>query len=172
MAKKAGRINGRHGEYISLSDEQLTFHSGAKSEKMPIAALMDIYISNPEEARKEVSGSNRYVHGQWTAEMPAVGGKSMFVVVADAKNLWVMEINKNQVPNASSFVADVKPANEDDKDRKTVPGRAIDTPMGALFTIGSIASVFVAFFLVYQFQQPILAIIVAIAGVLMYFNIK
>lgn len=172
-AKGSTRINGRNGEYMSLDGDQICFKTGGEVRKMPLEAVADMEIVNTEDARNAVTTEDLVPYGAWTAEMPSVAGKSVFVVTRGRASLWVMEINKSQVPNASSFVSRVLPSDDgEDENRFRIPNRVINTPLGGLFTIGSIACLFLAIFFVFSWNQPILGLIAAAAAIVMYFNIK
>lgn len=171
-AKGSSRVIGRHGETMSVEGEELCFKTGGKTNKMPLEAVASISIENTEGAREAVTTEDLVPYGAWTEEMPSVGGKSVFVVVKGRASLWVMEITKNQVPNASSFVDRVRPQQDDGESKLRIPNRVINTPLGALFTVGSIVCVILAVFLVYTWQLPILGLVAAVAAILMYINIK
>lgn len=174
MAKTKGssRVNGKNGENIWLEDDLLRYKTSGSVEHMPVEVVESLYVANTEEAREAVNKTDLVPHGAWTKEMPSTGGKSMFLVVKGRANVWVMEITKSQVPHASSFVDSVKPADKDDENRLRIPNRAINTPLGALFTVGSIVCIFVAVFAVYTFRQPLIALLAAAAAIAMYINIK
>jgi hypothetical protein len=172
-AKGPSRVNGKNGEYMSIEKDQLCFKTGGEVRQMPLESVAGMDIANAEDARNAVTTEDLVPYGAWTAEMPSVGGKSVFVLTRGRSSLWVMEINKSQVPNASSFVSRALPKDgKDDEDRFRIPNRVINTPLGGLFTIGSIACLFLAIFLVFTWNQPILGLIAAVAAVVMYFNIK
>ena len=171
-AKGARRVIGRNGESMQLDGEDLCFKTANKVERIPLEVLSDISICNTEEAREAVTTEDLVPYGAWTKDMPSVGGKSVFVVARGRASLWVMEINKSQVPNASAFVDNVRPADEDDENKFRIPNRAINTPLGAVFTIGTIVCVLAAIFLVYTFNQPVWALLAAAAAIAMYINIK
>jgi hypothetical protein len=172
-AKGPSRVNGKNGEYMSIEKDQLCFKTGGEVRQMPLESVAGMDIANAEDARNAVTTEDLVPYGAWTAEMPSVGGKSVFVLTRGRSSLWVMEINKSQVPNASSFVSRALPKDgKDDEDRFRIPNRVINTPLGGLFTIGSIACLFLAIFLVFTWNQPILGLISAVAAVVMYFNIK
>lgn len=173
MAKGSAskRVNGRNGETMWLEEDELCFKAGGSVERMPKEVVSYMSIVNTEDARSLVKESDLILHGAWTKDMPSVGGKSVFLVVKGRAHCWVMEISKNQVPNASSFVDGIMPKQEDE-DRLRIPNRVINTPLGGLFTIGSIVCVILAIFLVYSFEQPILGLIAAVAAIVMFVNVK
>lgn len=173
MAKKVSRrVNGRHGESMSLEGDELSFKTGGKTEHMAKEVVSDISVVNTEEAREIVNTTDMVMHGTWTNEMPTTGGNSMFLAVKGRAHCWVMEITKAQVPNAATFCETVLPREKDDEDRFKIPNRVINTPLGAVFTVGSIACVILAIFALYTFEQPIITLILAIAAIVMYINIK
>ena len=176
MAKAKGsvRVTGRKNESMYIEDEELCFKTANKVQRMPLEGVRDISILNVEEARESVKTEDLVPYGAWTEEMPSTGGNSAFLVVRGRASLWVMEITKSQVPNASKFVNRVKPkpTEEEDERRLWVPNRAINTPLGGLFTIGSIVCVLLAIFMVFSFQQPVLGLLFAGAAIAMFVNIK
>ena len=173
-AKDSVRVIGRNGESMYIEDEELCFKTANKVQSMPLEVVRDIGILNAEEARESVRTEDLVPYGKWTGEMPSTGGNTAFLAVRGRASLWVMEINKSQVPNASGFANRVKPKpkDEDDESRLWVPNRAINTPLGALFTIGSILCVLLAIFLVFSFQQPLLGLLAAAAAIIMFIKIK
>lgn len=174
MAKGTTRVNGKNGESMWVTDDELCFRVGGKVRKIARESLVYLAVDNNEDARKAVTQTELVPYGAWTEEMPSSKGKSAFLVVADDESCWVMEINKSQLDGAQEFVQGVGFESADaKKDREQVViGRAIDTPLGGLFTILSIACVFVAAFLVFAFEQPALGLVVAVAGLVMHFLIK
>lgn len=166
------RINGRNGERIYVEGEDICFKTGGSVEKIPLEVLAGIELTNTEQARAAVNGEDLVPHGAWCEEMPSVGGKSVFVVVRGRASLWVMEINKSQIPNARQFIKDVKPSEEDDESKLWVPNRAINTPLGAVFTIGTIVGILLAIFCVFSWNQPLIGLIIAVGVILMFVNIK
>ena len=172
-SKGARRVIGRNGENMQIDGEDICFKTDNKVERIPLEALSDIEICNTEQARNAVTTEDLVPYGRWTKEMPSVGGKSVFLVVRGPASLWVMEINKSQVPNASAFVDGVRPTDEnEDENKLRIPNRAINTPLGAVFTVGTIACIVVAIFLVYSFKQPLWGLLAAAAAIVMYINIK
>lgn len=173
MAKGATRVNGKGNESMWVSDEDLCFRVGGKVRKIPLDSLVALSLENVEEARALVTKTELVPYGSWTEGMASSKGKSLFVVARDNESLWVMEINKSQLPTAQEFVRGVTPQSaEDAKIEKIVAGRAIDTPLGGVFTILSIVCVFAAVLLVFTLNQPLIGLIVAIAGLVMHFLIK
>lgn len=172
MAKKEShRVNGRHGEVITLEGDELSFKTGGKSELMAKEVVSYINVVNTEEAREIATTSDMVLHGAWTQEMPATGGNYMFLVAKGRAHCWIMEITKAQVPNAAAFCETVMPREKGENDL-SIPNRVINTPLGGLFTIGSIACTVLAIFCVYSFNQPILALVLAIASIVMFINVK
>ena len=173
MAKGATRVNGKNNESMWVTDEDLCFRVGSKARKIPLSSLAALSLENVEEARKLVTETELVPYGSWTENMPSSNGKTLYVVARDDESLWVMEINKSQLPTAQDFVHDIAPQSEEDAKReKIVAGRVIDTPLGAVFTILSIVCVIAAIFLVFSLEQPLIGLIVAIAGLVMHFLIK
>lgn len=173
MAKGSAsrRVNGKNGETMWVEEDELCFKTGGFVERMPKEVVTYMSIVNTEDARRCVKESDLILHGAWTKETPSVGGRSAFLVVKGRAHCWVMEITKNQVPNASSFVDGIMPK-PDDEDKLRIPNRVINTPLGGLFTIGSILCVLLAVSLVFTFEQPILGLIAAAAAIAMFVNIK
>lgn len=171
MAKESVRINGKSNESMWVTDDELCFRTGGKVLKMTRDTLRYLAIDNAEDARAVVSESDLVPYGAWTEGLSSSKGKSVFVVAKDDTSCWVMEISKNQQPTAQSFVKGACPPGEK-KDEVTIPGRVIDTPLGGLFTVGTIVCVFLAVFLVFTFDQPLLGLIAAVAAIVMWANIK
>lgn len=174
MAKGTTRVNGKHGESMWVTDEDLCFRTGGKVRKIALGDLSYLSIDNAEDTRRMVTQTELVPYGAWTDAMPSTKGRSVFLVAQDSQSCFVMETAKSQLPTAQNFVLDNVPDSEDKKDQydKIVPGRAIDTPLGGVFTILSVLCVIAATFLVFSFEQPVLALIVAIAGLVMHFLIK
>lgn len=169
--KAASRVNGRNGENMYVEGDELCFKTKGEVCRMPLEVLTSIEIANAEQAREAVKGEDLVPYGAWCEEMPAVGGKSVFVLARGRASLWVMEITKNQVPNASSFVNDINP-NSDEDDSLRIPNRVINTPLGGLFTVGSIVCILLAIFCVFSWNQPVIGLILAVAAIIMYLRIK
>lgn len=173
MAKGTSRVNGKSGESMWVADDEMCFRTGGKVQKMALGDLTALEINNNEEARELVVNTELVPYGTWTEGMPSSKGKTLCLVAQDDERCWVMEINKSQLPAAQGFVHGVAPMSGlDAKEEKVVEGRAIDTPLGGLFTILSILCIFLAVFLVFAFNQPLLGLIVAIAALVMHFLIK
>jgi hypothetical protein len=170
--KSSMRVNGRNGESMWVDDELLSFRTGGKVETMPLEGVSLAKLVNVEEARSILSSTELIPHGAWTQKTESSGKKTAYVMIQGRANCWIMEVTDSQRPNAYGFVTSIKPQDDEDKGEGYIPGRVINTPLGALFTIGSIACVFGAYFLVFQFELPIPGIIVAMAGLIMFFNIK
>ncbi len=170
--KAYSRVNGRNGENMSLEGDELNFRVANKVERMPKEVVNYISVVNTGDARELVRTCDLVPYGAWTEEMPSTGGKSMFLVVKGRASIWVMEITKSQVPNASSFCEVVMPREKDDENKRLIPNRAINTPLGAVFTIGSIVCLILAVFLVFTMEQPLLGLIAAGASIAMYINVK
>ena len=173
MAKGTTRVNGKNGESMWVTDDEICFRTGGKVQKIALGNLSSLAVENNEDARKLVVDTELVPYGAWTEDMPSTKGKSAFLVATSDDRCWVMEMNKSQLPTAQEFVRNVAPEGEDAlKRQKVVAGRAIDTPLGGLFTILSILCVFAAILLVFTLNQPLIGLIVAIAGLVMYFLIK
>jgi|GEM_PF-3771907 len=170
--KSSKRVNGRNGETMWVDDEVLSFKTSGTVETMPLESVSFAALVNAEKARELLMTTELVPHGVWTQKMETSNKKTAYVVIQGRVSCWVMEITKNQTPNAYSFVNGVRPQEEEEKGEGYIPGRVINTPLGALFTILSIVSVFAAYFLVFQFHSPLAGIIVAMAGLIMFFNIK
>jgi hypothetical protein len=152
-------------------DVELSFRTGNKTLKISRPELKTLVLTNAEDARAALDDSHALPYGSWTEGDRSGGGGYSYLVASNKDVCWVMEITQAQVPSARSFVQHNKPT-KDKSEGHDVPTRAINTPLGALFTVGSIVCVFAAIALVFFFQQPIIGIIVAIAATVMWFNIK
>lgn len=173
MANKVSRrVNGRKGEVITLEGDELSFKTGGTTEHMASEVVTRADVVNTEEARDIVKTTDMIMHGAWTAETPSTGGSSMFLVVMGRAHCWVMEITKAQVPNAATFAETLLPREKNDEDALKIPNRVINTPLGAVFTIGSIACLLLAVFLIFTYQQALLGLIAAAASIAMFLNIK
>lgn len=172
MAKESVRINGKSNESLWVTEDELCFRTGGKVLKISRPELRYLAIDNAEDARRAVSESDLVPYGAWTEELSSSKGKSVYVVAKDDASCWVMEISKNQLPTAQSFVKGARPETEEEEDEQVIPGRVIDTPLGGLFTIGSIVCVLLAVFLVFTLDQPLLGLIVAVAAIVMWANVK
>lgn len=170
-AKGASRVIGRNGENMWVEDDELCFKTGGSVERMATDVLANMEILNVEEAREAVNTAEKVPHGAWVKNMTSSGGKTMYLVATGRANLWVMEINKSQVPNASAFVSRLVPEDED-KNSLRIPNRVINTPLGGLFTVGSIVCLILAVFAVYNFQQPLIGLALAGASIAMYNNVR
>lgn len=154
-------------------DDMVCFRTGGSTERLAKESISSLRILNTEEARDLVGGTDLKPYGAWTKKMPSTGGKSMFLVAEGRVSLWVMEINRSQVPNASQFVQRVIPPEKmDDEGRLWIPNRAINTPLGGLFTIGSIVCVILAVFVVFNWQMPLLGLVLCAAAIAMFVNVK
>ena len=132
---------------------------------------MSLVISNAEDARAAADDPKLVPCGKWTEGDRSEESGCHYLIAKNKSECWVMEIAQAQISNARSFVQRYKPA-KDKSEGHGVPTRASNTPLGALFTIGSIACVLLAIFLVFSFQQPIAGLVVAIIGVVMWVNVK
>lgn len=170
MARGAVRVNGRHNESMWVSGEEFCFRSGNSTHKMGMGELKALVISNVEDARAAADEPSLAPCGTWT-EGDRSGGGYHYLIVKSATECWIMEITQAQVSNARSFVQQYKPA-KDKTEGHDVPTRVINTPKGALLTVGFIACVFIAILLVFTLEQPLIGLVVAIIGLVMWFNIK
>lgn len=171
--KSATRVNGRNGEVMWVEEDVLSFRTGGAVESMPAQNLTELAIVDAQTARDLVKKTELVPYGAWTKHTEGSNGKTAYLVAKGRVSMWIMEITKSQVPNADSFIKKIRPSfMPEDEKAGYIPGRVINTPLGALFTVGSIACVLGASFLVFEFQQPIAAIIVGIIGLAMFFNIK
>ncbi|MDO4808270.1 MAG: hypothetical protein Q4A07_13595 [Coriobacteriales bacterium] len=171
--KSATRVIGRGGETMQLDDDVLNFRTGGSTETMPVQSITELRIVDAQTARDIVQHTELNPYGAWTKKMEGSNGKTAYVVVKGRVSCWVMEITKNQVPNAHAFAKRIRPQFEEEEEREGyIPGRVINTPLGALFTVGSIACVFAAVMLVFQFQLPLAGIVVGLLGTIMWFRIK
>jgi hypothetical protein len=171
MAKNVSRVNGRGGESMWCDGEELSFRTGGRVQRMPVGEIRTIDISNAEDARALVQETELVPYGAWTEEMPTAKGKSDFVVATSDDSCWVMEINKNQSPNALSFVRGIKPV-EKPKAEDFKLYAAIQTPLGAVFAVGSIVCVCLAIYFIFSAQMAIPGIIAAIAAIVMFVRVK
>ena len=171
MARGAVRVNGRHGESMWVSGEEFCFRSGNSTHKMGTGELRSLVISNAEDARAAADEPKLAPCGSWTEGDRSGSSGCHYLIAKNKSECWVMEITQAQVSNARSFVQQYKPA-KDKSEGHDVPTRAINTPKGALLTVGFIVCVFLAIFLVFTFQQPLIGLVVAIIGLIMWFNIK
>ena len=171
MANKNSRVNGKGGESMWIADGEFCFRTNNKVQRIPADSVSFIDILNVEEARKLVNSTELVPYGVWTNEMKSSSGKTMFLAATNDECCWVMEIAKSQVPNAGEFVRNFAPAIEE-KERAKVPTRAINTPLGGLLTIGEIVCLLGAVFALYNFQQPIIAIVLSVAAAVMFFFVK
>ena len=111
--------------------------------------------------------------GLWAYnKMPSSKGKSVYVVARDTTQRWVMEISKNQAPNAVRFCFSIVPKSKEEEEEEIKLYAAIQTPLGAVFTVGSIACVLGAYAAVSVFEQPIVALVLAAAAIYMFIKIK
>ena len=166
------RVIGRNGEHVLLEGDELSFKTGGGVEHMAVEVVTYAAIVNTEQARELVNTSDLVPHGAWTKEMGSTAGKSVFLVIKGRAHMWVMEITKNQVPNASSFVEGIAPKDEEGKNPLAIPNRVINTPLGGLFAIGSIVCLILATFLVFSWDQPLLGLLAAAASIFMYIHVK
>lgn len=172
MAKNVMRVNGRHGESMSLEDGTVRFRSQNVTHQMKADEFRRFDIVSVEEAREAIEGTEE-VAGAWCDQTPATKGKSLLLLGSGRGFCWVMEITKNQGSNAIAFARNVCPAqSEEEEELEYKLYAAIQTPKGALFTVGSIACAFGAYYAVGVAQQPIVALILAGLCIFMFVNVK
>ena len=125
-----------------------------------------------EEARAEVESSAEAV-GKWCEEKRGGKGKTLLLVGATKRQCWVMEVTKSQGPNAVAFAKEICPAESGEEEELEYKlYAAIQTPKGALFTVGSIACALGAYYFLGQEQQPIIALVLAGLSIFMFVNVK
>lgn len=170
MAKTVTRVNGRGGESMWCEDDKVCFKSGntVHTEKREDFEFFDVV--NVEKAREKV-GEARDVVGAWTEAMEGTKGKTVLLAGGGRGFCWVMETNKNQSPSAIGFAREICAA-EEEEDLEYKLYAAIQTPKGAVFTIGSIGCTLGAYFVLSNFQNPIVALILAGLAIFMFVNIK
>ncbi len=169
MASNDMRVNGRHGEYMWVEENEVCFKSGNAVHRLDKDAIVAFDIRNVEDARKAVMDATEVV-GSWTDDMPSTNGKSVLLVGCGKDVCWVMEMTKSQRSNAIGFAREICPVVEEEPEYKLYA--AIQTPKGALFTVGSIACVFGSFYTLSELQMPIVTLILAGLGIFMFINIK
>lgn len=167
MANKTSRVNGKSGESMWTADGELCFRTNNKVQRMPLAEVKTIDVMNVEEARNLVNSTELVPHGVWTDEMKSSAGKTAFLAATNDDSCWVMEINKSQAPNAQTFARTISATGESEGDQREK--RAIDTPLGGLMVIGEIVCILGAIFALYTLEQPIVAIILMVAALVMFF---
>ena len=167
MANKTSRVNGKNGESMWVADGEICFRTNNNVQRMPAESSASLAILNVEEARELVNTSELVPYGVWTNDMKSSAGKTVFLAATGEESLWVMEISKNQSPNAQGFVRNFAPGEVEEKGK--LPTRAIDTPLGGVMAIGEIACLIGAVVALYNFEQPIIGLILAIAATVMFF---
>lgn len=170
MANNEMRVNGRHGESMWLEGDEVCFKSANTVHRLDKGAITTFDVMNVEDARKAVAEASE-VAGTWTDDMPSTKGKSILLVACSKDLCWVMEATKSQSSNAIGFVREICPVVEDDEPEYKLYA-AIQTPKGALFTVGSIACVFAAFYTLSVLEMPIITLVLAGLGIFMFINIK
>lgn len=172
MAKTATRVNGRNNETMWVDRDELCFRSAGEVHRMSLAKLLTIGIKNIEVARAAAEDTEREPVGVWVTDMSSSGGKTDFLVVTDSESCWIMEINKSQAPNALQFVQGIRPYSEKELKEEKKEYAAVQTPLGAAFTLGSIICVFGAMFCVWTLELPLVGLALAAAAIVMFVNIK
>ena len=171
MAKSVSRVNGRNGESMWFEGDTVQFKSGNETHTAAKDDFDRFDILTAEDARKAVKEAREDALGAWAKDMPPTKGKTSFLVGTGKRLCWVMEVTKSQSPNALAFARRIcEPAEEDVPEFKLYA--AIQTPKGALFTVGSIGCALAAYFVLGQAQQPIVALILAGLSIFMFVNIK
>lgn len=174
MGKSVTSVRGKGGERMELSGGQVSFRTGGQTHVMRAGDAVEFEVMNAEDARAFASGTPENVRGLWPYNgMPSAQGKSAYLVARDATQRWVMEISKNQAPNAVKFAFSVLPAQSREEEEEEIKlYAAIQTPLGGVFTIGAIACLIGAYFALGQFRQPLIALLLAGASIFMYIRIK
>ena len=173
MAKQVTRINGKSGEVMEVADGAVSFRTGGTTHRMDADKVAVMEVMNAEDARAFVGESPQDTFGLWAYnKMPSSKGKSVYVVARDTTQRWVMEISKNQAPNAVRFCFSIVPKSKEEEEEEIKLYAAIQTPLGAVFTVGSIACVLGAYAAVSVFEQPIVALVLAAAAIYMFIKIK
>ena len=170
MAKNVARVNGRNGESMWRENDSISFKSNNVVHTLEVGDFTSFDILNVEDARKAVEYAGEDAVGAWTKEAGSTKGKSSLLVGTGKHVCWVMEITKNQAPNAISFARSVCPSDSEELEYKVYA--AIQTPKGALFTVGSIGCAIGAYFALGTFGQPIVALILAGLCIYMFVHIK
>ena len=133
MAKGVTRINGRGGETMEVTDGVVSFRSGGATHKMDADKVAVMEVMNAEDARAFVETSPQDTFGLWAYnKMPSSKGKNVYVVARDASERWVMEVTKNQAPNAVHFVRAIVPKTKEEEEEEIKLYAAIQTPLGAV----------------------------------------
>ena len=173
MAKEVTRVNGKGGEVMEVSGGVVSFRTGGTAHKMDADKVAVMEVMNAEDARAFVEESPQDTFGLWAYnKMPSSKGKNVYVVARDTVQRWVMEISKNQAPNAVRFCRSIVPKSKKEEEEEIKLYAAIQTPLGAVFTIGSIACVLGAYAAVSVWEQPIAALVLAVAAIIMFVKIK
>jgi len=173
MAKRVSRVNGKGGEVMELEEGKVTFRTAGHTHEIDLDEVALIEVMNGQQAREFVEESPTDVLGQWAYNgMPSSKGKSVYLVCRDTAKRWVMEISKNQGPNAVRFAQTVLPRSKEEEEEEIKLYAAIQTPMGALCTVGSIACLAGAYFALGTFEQPIIALLLAGASIFLFIKIK
>ncbi len=172
MAKTVMRVNGKNGENMSIEDGVVRFKSENVVYDKDVEDFSSFDIINVEEAR-ELVDAKRDVVGLWTKDTQSTKGKTSLLVGAGKGFCWVMEINKTQSQNAISLARSICPsASEEDEELEYKLYAAIQTPKGALFTVGSIGCALGAYFVLGNLQQPLIALVLAGLSIFMFVNVK
>lgn len=172
MAKNVLRVNGRNGESMWLENDKVFFRSENVTHELEVDDFTRFAILNVEEARAEVEAIKDPV-GVWCDETPSTKGKSLLLTGVGKRHCWVMEVTKSQGPNAIAFAKEICPVETEEKEELQYRlYAAIQTPKGALFTVGSIVCAFAAYYFVGIQEQPVIGLICAGASIFMFVNVK
>ena len=171
MAKNVVRVNGRGGESMWTSDGELSFRTSGKVHTIEDGHLRDLSIVTAEEARKVVEETELVPFGAWTSEMKSSKGKYEYLVARDDQCVWVMEISKNQSPHAYDFIKAVNSSGEIAKKEYKLYA-AIQTPLGGVLAIGTIACIALALYFTYYAQMSVVGILFGVAAIVMFVNVK
>ena len=171
MAKKVSRVIGRNGESMWMDDDVVHFKSGNVDYEADSSSFDRFVVMNVEDARKVAKKAGDDAVGIWSTKDQSSNGKTSLLVGTGKGILWIMEVTKNQAPNAATFAHAVCPSNEEDEPEYKLYA-AIQTPKGALFTVGSIACAIAAYFVLERAQMPLLVLVLAGLSIFMFVNIK
>ena len=173
MAKQVSRVKGKGSEVMELADGKVVFRTAGHAYTMDADKVAVMQVMNGEDARAFVEESPSDVLGLWAYNgMPSAKGKNVYLVCRDTVKRWIMEVSKSQAPNAVRLAQTVCPKSKEEEEEEIKLYAAIQTPRGALFTVGSIACVIGASFALGNFQQPLIALVLAGAAIFMFLKIE